>query len=135
MKLKESMPHLKGDQINKIVQRIDTRATETIYWDDFLRFLEREGEMREMINDMRITQQGTTVLKEAGRFKILRGVKHENISGPPPSSNAEGATGEGATTEDTKTNSFHIEKMVFINIFDQCFVVCASEQQDIDIVN
>jgi hypothetical protein len=70
--MKEAMPHLTMDQINKIVQRIDTRSDTHIYWDDFLRFLEHEGEMREMINDMRINQGGTTQLIEKSKFKIIR---------------------------------------------------------------
>jgi len=48
------MPHLSVNEINKLVEQIDTRSESTIYWDDFLRFLEHEGEMRDMINDMRI---------------------------------------------------------------------------------
>lgn len=50
------MPHLTGEQITKLVSKIDTKSENIIYWDDFLRFLEHEGEMREMINDMRINQ-------------------------------------------------------------------------------
>lgn len=39
------------------------------------------------------------------------------------------------TGEETKNNSFHIEKMLFMNIHqDQWYVVCASESQDIEIV-
>jgi hypothetical protein len=54
------MPHLTMDQINIIVQKVDTKSDTHVYWDDFLKFLEHEGEMREMINDIRITQSGTT---------------------------------------------------------------------------
>lgn len=54
MKLKEAMPHLRGDQFIRMIQVIDTRSPDIIYWDEFLKFLEREGEMREMINNMRI---------------------------------------------------------------------------------
>jgi|LauGreDrversion4_2_1035121.scaffolds.fasta_scaffold458492_1 hypothetical protein len=54
MKIKEAMPHLTMDQINIIVMKVDTKSDTHIYWDDFLKFLEHEGEMREMINDMRI---------------------------------------------------------------------------------
>jgi len=35
-----------------MIQRIDTRSPDFIYWDEFLKFLEREGEMREMINSI-----------------------------------------------------------------------------------
>lgn len=48
------MPHLTMDEINIIVQKVDTKSDTHIYWDDFLRFLEHEGEMRDMINRMRI---------------------------------------------------------------------------------
>jgi sensor domain CHASE-containing protein len=48
------MSHLSVNEINKLVERIDTRSESIVYWDDFLRFLEHEGEMRDMINDMRI---------------------------------------------------------------------------------
>jgi hypothetical protein len=51
---------------------VDTKSETHIYWDDFLRFLEHEGEMREMINDMRINQSGTTQLAEKKKFKIIR---------------------------------------------------------------
>lgn len=54
MKIKESMPYLTMDQINKIVMKVDTRSDSLVYWEDFLKFLEHEGDMREMINDMRI---------------------------------------------------------------------------------
>jgi hypothetical protein len=40
--------------------KVDTKSDTHIYWDDFLKFLEHEGEIREMINDMRINQSGTT---------------------------------------------------------------------------
>ncbi len=74
------MPHLSGEQISKIVYRIDTKSEDIIYWDDFLRFLEHEGEMREMINDMRINQQGVTILVESGRYKITREIRGSLMS-------------------------------------------------------
>jgi hypothetical protein len=51
---------------------VDAKSDTHIYWDDFLRFLEHEGEMREMINDIRINQSGTTQLAEKKKFKIIR---------------------------------------------------------------
>lgn len=67
------MPHLSSDQIKQITESIDRRSDHIIYWDDFLKFLEHEGEMREMINDMRINQPGTTYLKEQATYKVSRG--------------------------------------------------------------
>lgn len=37
--------------------------------------------------------------------------------------------------EETKNNSYHIEKLIFINVLENCYVLCASESQDIEIVN
>jgi|LauGreDrversion4_2_1035121.scaffolds.fasta_scaffold1993978_2 hypothetical protein len=56
------MPHLKASKINKIVSKIETKNEGIIYWDEFLKFLEDEGEMREIINEMRIHQPGVTKL-------------------------------------------------------------------------
>ena len=47
------MPRLTLDMISSIILKIDVES-DVLHWEDFLRFLEVEGEMREMINDMRI---------------------------------------------------------------------------------
>lgn len=37
-----------------------------------MRFLESEGELRELINDMRINQPGTARIEEGARWKLKR---------------------------------------------------------------
>jgi hypothetical protein len=66
------MPHLKAPKINKIVSKIETKNEGIIYWDEFLKFLEDEGEMREIINEMRIHQPGVTKLVETGKHFVVR---------------------------------------------------------------
>ena len=48
------MPRLNDNMINDLVQKIDTQDPSLITWEEFLCYLEKEGELREMINDLRI---------------------------------------------------------------------------------
>ena len=116
-KMKEAMPHLSMDQINKIVMRVDMRSDSQVYWEDFLKFLEHEGDMREMINDMRINQPGITKLVEHAKHKIVRGAHVSSVTHDPgamPSLMA--PEPESKPGEDTKNSSYHVEKMLFMNI-------------------
>ncbi len=118
MKMKEAMPHLSMDQINKIVIRVDTCSDSQVYWEDFLKFLEHEGDMREMINDMRINQPGITKLVEHSKHKIIRGANVNSVTHDPgamPSLMNQPET-SSKPGEETKNNSFHIEKMLFMNV-------------------
>jgi|LauGreDrversion4_2_1035121.scaffolds.fasta_scaffold125337_2 hypothetical protein len=95
--------------------------------------------MREMINDMRINQPGITKLVEHSKHKIIRSANVSSVTHEPgamPSLMNQGPdSGASKPGEETKNNSFHIEKMLFMNINqDQWYVVCASESQDIEIV-
>ncbi len=54
MKLKEAMPRMSVELISQMTLKLDNLQLDTIFWEDFLRFLESEGELRELINEMRI---------------------------------------------------------------------------------
>ena len=72
LKLKEVMPRMSLDQLQLIIMKIDNLQRDVIYWEDFLKFMENEGELREMINDLRINQSGTARIKETRKFKIKK---------------------------------------------------------------
>jgi|LauGreDrversion4_2_1035121.scaffolds.fasta_scaffold403929_1 hypothetical protein len=111
------MPHLTMDQINIIVQKVDTKSDTHIYWDDFLKFLEHEGEMREMINDMRINHSGTTRLKEGPKFKIIRSANVQTAI-LEPNAMPSFSTQERNQNAEDKVNTYHVEKMIFLNMVD-----------------
>jgi hypothetical protein len=118
MKMKEAMPHLSMDEINKIVMCVDTRSETHVYWEDFLKFLEHEGDMREIINDMRINQPGITKLIEHGQHKITRSANVSSVVhelGAMPSLMAP-TESKSKAWEETKNNSYHVERMLFMHI-------------------
>ena len=114
-KLREAMPRMGELMIERIVDKIDHLQGQIILWDDFLRFLESEGELRELINDMRITQPGTTRLKEQSRFKI------RNCLG-----SAE------PTTQDQ--GSKKVERMLVVDLHDDVFLLTCTESHDVELL-
>ena len=62
------MPKMPIQAIQNLILKIDNIKKDIVYWEDFLRFLESEADLREIINDMRINQTGTTRITEIDKF-------------------------------------------------------------------
>eukprot|EP00347_Sterkiella_histriomuscorum_P014346 403361222 len=120
MKLRETMPKMPIQLINKIVQKIDNVQTSTIYWEDFLSFLESEGELREIINDMRISQPGTTRLVKEKTIKVTRKTEEKLIG------KSDSAVKEGK-------NSIQFERLIFIDMMDMDYLVTVNDSKDVEI--
>ena len=122
--------------IHKIVQKIDNLQSELILWDDFLRFLESEGKIREIINDMRISQPGTTRLQLIRKFRVSskNEEKRKQATGLITSINnnrdleEKGMGGLGGGK-----NNIQFEWLEFIDLMDQDYLVTVSETKDVEI--
>jgi hypothetical protein len=95
-----------------------------IYWEDFLRFLESEANLREMINDMRINQDGSTRLVEKHKYRIKNLMKQITKQ-----SALEDNIGEEGTT------SYIIDQLELIELPDFKLLLCVFESKDIELID
>ena len=124
MKLIEVMPRMSLDQLQLIIMKIDNIQRDVIYWEDFLKFMENEGELREMINDLRINQAGTARIKELRKFKIKKATV----------GNSQGTEEEAKAS--LRFQSHQVEKMLFIIVQDDFeYILCTSDKQDVELLD
>ena len=54
----------------QFVEKLDNKNEQTITWSEFIGALEREGQARELLNDLRICASGLTRIKPGHRYRI-----------------------------------------------------------------
>ena len=57
-------------QISNLMERLDHSHSEKITWQEFLKFLDREGMRREVVNDAQLYGIGVKRMKEMHRVEL-----------------------------------------------------------------